>query len=435
MKRRFSLFTYPVMDMKAAEAALNRRAAKGWRLEKIWMGILAVFVPAHVPVTYCLDWCDNVKDTERMDYKELLSQAGWEHRMELPYWNLYEAPAGTAPIQTDGELEYQRFRDKVMRRMAKGFLLTLVVMGIQLLNIIARSGEFGAMSALMWASTLHMMLALLLLLPLWGLGGLAWLGRMALRLRQWRQAAREDGPTPVPGRWSGLAAALLTLAGWLSVILVCAAAVWDMTTNCVPTLPFAGLFLLCAGILFVRSLWERHQTKWVRRMAALCLVTALCGGAGRLFFAEPAENSLLEPPLSDLHLLPGVTEVWTMWGERRHGDTSLLSCTAWDEVDPEHPETRGIQETILGIRRKDAQVRGTAWRARWPWLAGWVASLQRGGMEPVEGYPGVWHRETRKGELWLLRRGTLVLRVKNELEPLDEDWLAATLALLEEERS
>ena len=26
MKRRFSLFTYPMMDMKAAEAELNRRA-------------------------------------------------------------------------------------------------------------------------------------------------------------------------------------------------------------------------------------------------------------------------------------------------------------------------------------------------------------------------------------------------------------------------
>ena len=29
MKRRFSLFTYPMMDMKAAEAELNRRAAAG----------------------------------------------------------------------------------------------------------------------------------------------------------------------------------------------------------------------------------------------------------------------------------------------------------------------------------------------------------------------------------------------------------------------
>ena len=50
MKRRFSLFTYPMMDMKAAEAELNRRAAAGWQLEKVWMGVLAVFVPAHVPV-------------------------------------------------------------------------------------------------------------------------------------------------------------------------------------------------------------------------------------------------------------------------------------------------------------------------------------------------------------------------------------------------
>ena len=54
MKRRFSLFTYPVMDMKAAEAELNRRAAAGWRLERIWLDGLACFVPAEEPVCYCL---------------------------------------------------------------------------------------------------------------------------------------------------------------------------------------------------------------------------------------------------------------------------------------------------------------------------------------------------------------------------------------------
>ena len=35
MKRTVSLFAYPVMDMKAAEAALNRKAAAGWRLERV----------------------------------------------------------------------------------------------------------------------------------------------------------------------------------------------------------------------------------------------------------------------------------------------------------------------------------------------------------------------------------------------------------------
>ena len=121
MKRRFSLFTYPVMDMKAAEAELNRPGGQGgggWRRSG-WASWRCLCPPTCRCAT-CLDWCDNVKDTERMDYKELLSQAGWEHRMELPYWNLYEAPAGTAPIQTDGELEYQRFRDKVMRRDGQG---------------------------------------------------------------------------------------------------------------------------------------------------------------------------------------------------------------------------------------------------------------------------------------------------------------------------
>ena len=33
MKRRFSLFTDPMMDMKAAEAELTRRAAAGWTAE------------------------------------------------------------------------------------------------------------------------------------------------------------------------------------------------------------------------------------------------------------------------------------------------------------------------------------------------------------------------------------------------------------------
>lgn len=429
MRRRFCLFTYPVMDMKAAEAELNRQAEAGWRLEKIWLGIVAVFVPAHVPVCYCLDWCDNVKGTERMDYQELLSQAGWEHRMELPYWNLYEAPAGTPPIQTDGELEYQRFRSKVLRRMAKGALLALVVLAISLWNLLTTSGGVGVLSILLWASALHMMAAALLLLPLWVAGGLAWLGRMALRLWQWRQAAREGGPTPVPGRWSGLAAALLTLAGWLSLVLVCAAAAWDLITGCMPILG-AGLFLLCAGILFVRSLWERRQTKWVRRMAALFLLTALCGGAGRVLFFGPAEATLLEPPLTDAHLLPGATEVWSLWEDRNNAANSLLACTDWDELDVNAENGFRICETPLGYRR-EAPVRGTAWRARWPWLAGWLVAVQRGGMETVEGYPGVWHGTTAEGELWLLRRGTLVLRVKNDLEPLDKDWLADTLALLE----
>ena len=110
MKRRFSLFTYPMMDMKAAETELNRRAAAGWQLEKVWMGVLAVFVPAHVPVCYCIDWSDPGQD-DGPGYRALLADAGWRLRQRVTCQNIYEAPAGTTPIQTDSGLEYRRFRD------------------------------------------------------------------------------------------------------------------------------------------------------------------------------------------------------------------------------------------------------------------------------------------------------------------------------------
>lgn len=64
MKRRFSLFTYPMMDMKAAEAELNRRAAAGWPF----------LVPAHVPVCYCIDWSDPGRD-DGPGYRALLADA------------------------------------------------------------------------------------------------------------------------------------------------------------------------------------------------------------------------------------------------------------------------------------------------------------------------------------------------------------------------
>lgn len=124
MKRRFSLFTDPMMDMKAAEAELNRRAAAGWQLEKVWMGVLAAFVPAHVPVCYCIDWSDPGRD-DGPGYRALLADAGWRLRQRVTCQNIYEAPAGTTPIQTDSVLEYRRFQDRALRRMGGGAALLL----------------------------------------------------------------------------------------------------------------------------------------------------------------------------------------------------------------------------------------------------------------------------------------------------------------------
>ena len=86
MKRTFSLFTYPVMDIKAAEGTLNRKAAEGWRLERLRLGLVASFVPAEGPVRYCIDWIDPVLHPDRPSYAALLAEAGWRRRALVGSW-------------------------------------------------------------------------------------------------------------------------------------------------------------------------------------------------------------------------------------------------------------------------------------------------------------------------------------------------------------
>ena len=140
MKRTFSLFTYPMMDIKAAEGALNRKAAAGWRLEKLWLGLLASFVPAEGPVRYCIDWIDPALRPDRPSYAALLAEAGWRRRALLGSWAIYEGPADALPIQTDSALEYQRFRRKVLRRMAIGGAVAAVILLLLLGLLLAGSG-------------------------------------------------------------------------------------------------------------------------------------------------------------------------------------------------------------------------------------------------------------------------------------------------------
>ena len=118
-KASWSLFTYPVMDIKAAEALLNRRAAEGWTLDRVWLGAFAHFVPAGAPEVWCVDW-SRPGYSERPDYLSLCADAGWTLVQKVGAFNLYKAPPGTPPIQTDGEEETRRFRREVLRAFFKG---------------------------------------------------------------------------------------------------------------------------------------------------------------------------------------------------------------------------------------------------------------------------------------------------------------------------
>ena len=167
MKRTFSLFTYPVMDIKAAEAALNRKAAEGWRLERLRRGLLASFVPAEGPVRYCIDWIDPALRPDRPSYAALLAEAGWRRRALLDSWAIYEGPADALPIQTDSALEYRRFRRKVLRRMAIGGAVAAVILLLLLGLVLAASG--GRFAWRDWAGVLSLSSVsggLLLSLPL-----------------------------------------------------------------------------------------------------------------------------------------------------------------------------------------------------------------------------------------------------------------------------
>lgn len=432
MKRRFSLFTYPVMDMKAAQAALNRRAAAGWRLERLWLGILASFVPAEEPVCYCLDWYDPNKE-DGLDYRTLLADAGWHPVGQLSYWNLYEAPAGTAPIQTDGELEYRRFRKKALRRMAIGWAVPLICLALLLLlGILAamKPGVLGWRFFVTFFSDTNTGAAVISLLPLLLAGGLLWSGRLLLRLGQWKRAIARNEPFPVPGPRSALAARICSLVGYLLLIPLVLAFLLDAMAK---ELNLGWIIGMAVGCLIVlgRDPLPEHERK--RRYAKGTLVCVAVLLALRLLpLSGVAGLVCVRPPLADGRLLPERTDV-----ERLETHATLLSArTEWYEGGP-------LVEGGFAY----GQVESEAWALPWPWLADWVTEQYRkelgtGNQEELPGYEDVWlerygisvgkYPEGATGDVWLIRRGNTVLWVETNMGPLDEQWLDGILARLEE---
>ena len=432
MKRRFSLFTYPVMDVKAAEADLNRRAAAGWRLEKIWLGLLASFVPAEVPVSYCLDWYDPKRE-DSMDYRALLADAGWRSVGQLAYWNIYEAPVDTAPIQTDGALEYRRFRKKALRRMAIGCAVPLLCLTLlALLGILAaiKLETLDWRILVMFLTNTNIGALLIVLLPLMLVGGGLWLGRWLLRLGQWRRAVAQEEPFPVPGRGSALVARLLVLAGDLILAAPMVLAVLlDAMSGSLNLGWMAGTILGCL-IILTRDQGIEHQRnrRYAKRMIA-CVVVLL---ALRLLpLSDAAGLVCVRPPLADGHLLTERTDAVTL-----ETHATLLSART------ERYESGPLAEEGSA----HGSVESEAWALPWTRLADWVTEQYRkelgaANQEALPGYKDVWlarygisggdYLEGRTRDIWLIRRGNTVLWVETDMGPLDEQWLDEILARLE----
>lgn len=428
MKRKWMLFTYPVMDIKAAEAMLNHQAEQGWRLEKLWLGLLASFVPAEKPVGYCIDWYDPNRE-DGLDYRTLVADAGWRQVGQLSYWNLYEASAGTAPIQTDGELEYRRFRKKALRRMAIGWAVLAVCMAV--LVLLGLLVDFQWRFFVTFFTDTNTGAILMAFLPLLIPGELLWSGRLLLRLGQWKRAIALDEPFPVPGQVSTLIARVCVLAGYLLLVPLVLAFLLDAMAK---EVNLGWIIGLAIGSLIVLGRDPRVEYQRKRRYAKGTLACAAVLLALRLLpLSGVAGLVCVKPPLSDGRLLPERTDV-----ELLETHATLLSArTDWHEWGP-------LVEGGFG----DGRVESEIWTLPWPWLADWVTeryleSLGTANQEELPGYENVWlarysisggnYQEEATGDAWLIRRGNTVLWVETDMGPLDEQWLDGILARLEED--
>ena len=422
MKRRFSLFTYPVMDIKAAEGALNRKAAEGWRLERLWLGLLASFVPAEGPVRYCIDWIDPALRPDRPSYAALLAEAGWRRRALLGSWAIYEGPADALPIQTDSALEYQRFRRKVLRRMAIGGAVAAVILLLLLGLVLAVSG--GRFAWRDWAGVLSLSSVsggLLLPLPLLLAGGLLWLGRMALRLWQWKRAAEAGEPFPVPGRVSAGAARLCVLLGWAWGLLILAALALDILDDKVNTGWALGL---AVGGFLAGKLYPDMDEELRRRQRRLAW-GAVALAAAVLLVPLLTPDGLTDPLyprrlMENVRLLP---EEGTYYVPLSGQASLLASYDRWEE----------------GAENRPVWLNGECWYIRSDLLAGRVAEeyLEELGPEAAElpGFEGVWTGpvtwpSVRTGEGWLLRRGNALLWLEGSGIDLDQAALEELLERL-----
>lgn len=146
MSVSFGFFPYEAMHYKAAQAYLDRKAQKGWMLKHIYLGAIARFEEAEKPRHFVdLDLTRSDFDGTDEAYLQLCEDAGWEAVQEVRGMLIFRAlpGRGPAPIQSDSEMEWDRFWKKYARKnLITSALVTLAAMG--LLALVLRLPSSGA---------------------------------------------------------------------------------------------------------------------------------------------------------------------------------------------------------------------------------------------------------------------------------------------------
>lgn len=411
---RWKLFSYLVMDRRAAQAWLNQMAAEGWALEHIYLGQFARFrATDRTDLTYFLDWV-NPQFPDTPDYLQLCADAGWEPVQTLDYLNLYASRPGASPdpIQTDPALEYQRFQKKVLQHMALG---VAVLVGMLLLSFLSQGGPFriGGWS---WRETAAILLSgsfsgtfALLCAPVWLAGWLAYLAALLRRVLLWRAAAREGRLLPDPDPKQVRIWGVVRFLGHLSLGAVALLLLADALLNGFGALSSAIGIFLGSGL---GCLINRDNPPLARRgllalgwAAALILCLRLNGPLRAEFSGRMPPAPLLEQAL-----VTDADRSDTIWGSRAR----------WQE----RPSEANADASAALL------VEAQTWTS--PALAQWAFGPIPEDMEAVPGHPGMWRGTSdRDGEnTYLLRREQTQITLR-AMGTFSQDPLPAALAWLE----
>lgn len=396
MKQRetcWKQFPFRSMDRLAAQEFLNQMAGQGWELERIESFGFARFRRSErADLAYCLDWtAPSLPESE--GYLRLLSDAGWEPVLKWGSLNVYASRPGTrpAPIQTDPEIEYERFRKKAggqLWALIFALCLSLVPLGLWCV------APDAFLSLLVYSNVSFFVL---LTAPLAFLGLLAAVVQTARWQLAWKRSPDASPPRPAR-RWEWLSLAAL---GYL--LLCLAAFLADAWLNAVDPIHMVACFLVYTFLFIVHLAAHRKDRNFslgrvgITLFFVLALVGTLLHGGVRERFPGRAPS---------LPMIPGET-----YTEQLRSDTPLGSSLWWWE-DGQHCMLSLWTSPRLAQRHAEAALGRDSW-------------------SPVPGQEDVWYHQEEQGFLhqYLIWRGDclLELRCAQGLEPqsfpLILDWL------------
>lgn len=413
-------FSYLVVDRAAAQARLNELAAQGWELVKLRSPGLAKFRRTErTDLTYFLDFRDpNAPREEEDPYIQLCADAGWTRVEQLDYWDIYASQPGLrpAPIQTDPQLDYERYRKKVARRSAIGTAFILGLLAFYAVIILATPSSRSLWWEVLFFSlprTLTLGLLLPLLPPLLA-GGVAYWLALLLRMRRWRRDAGQGLPLSSHGPWATKVWGILRLAGF-SILALSFSLLLPLDALLNGTVNWGwplGAFIGSALVLTSQSATPKRKQDVLHLLvlAGVVLVCMLLHGPVRQHFPgripPPSLLTTADADLEDSKRTDG------LWG----------SCADWSER-PEWDREAGLYPYL--------DVRAETWTV--PCLADLSLRhhLERGDYLPAG--EGVYRvpSDDPAWQAYLLRRGNTLLRLNWHDLPPSADPLQSAQAWLD----